>query len=650
MYLSVNGIGSASRCYKQENLKTGGQNVNFTGRKRHIDKSSNGKFDLSEAGNNFVKGVLSPVTAIIKHPVATIGLVAATAAACAVVPVLGPVLAVGFGAMGVYELGKSGYKISKNIKNGDYDSAEKNFEGLGQGAINTFLCFIGLKQSARVAKEAKLLDATKAKTLNKAQSEALATEVSKGTYKDAVKELVSLVTTKEGRNAVLNQFKKDNLSFRLNKLGQILKGTKAQVKEVKITKEEFAKTPEGIKRASMTSEEIAKDVSKYAKEAFDEYAIPEELRPQIKIVKEELSHGGAYSPNTHTIKINETGYREGAFDITNVIKHEATHAKEAILRETLTYTKKVDLTKEYLLSKIQNGDNNKVIYDIDIFGTTTMDPPKFNAQMKADFAKFAEKELYKVGANGHRKEELAALVEPLVRKNPEFVSQYKDANEAVKMLSQYAKSHELRFKLGTQNSINFGGDKLSKLGPVSESEAVESFKGQLETLDGNAANQTFLGLGNDFNQYQFSAEEVLAQQSGNNFAIKHYQAELDALRKTPNYDKERETYLLNAIQKAKETIIYKTKGKEYYRLYMESKRHPENKELAKQVQQMSRELEQYKKRINPYIQTVNGKETVMIPLEKEVLVLKRIKPGVTIFVPYNTTAFADYIANEQEFA
>lgn len=650
MYLSVNGIDSANRYYKQEKLNTGRNKVNFTGRYRNIDKSSNGEFDLSEAGNNFVKGVLSPVTAIIKHPVATIGLVAATAAACAVVPVAGPVLAVTFGAMGAWELGKSGYKIAKNIKNGDYDSAEKNFEGLGQGAINTFLSFIGLKQSARVAKEAKLLDATKAKTLTNTQSETIASEVSKGSYKDAIKELVSLVTTKEGRNAFASQFKPDNLSFRFNKLGQILKGAKEKVKEVKMTKEEFAKTPEGIKRANMTSDEIAKDVSKYAKEAFDEYEIPEELRPQIKIVKEELTHGGAYNPNTHTIKINETGYREGVFDITNTIKHEATHAKEAIIRETLSYTKKVDLTKEYLLSKIQNGDNNKVIYDIDIFGTTTMNPPKFNAQMKADFANFAEKELYKVGANGHRKEELAALVEPLVRKNPEFAAQYKDANEAVKMLAQYAKSHELRFRLGTQHSINFSGDKLSKLGTVRESEAIESFRGNLETMDGNAANHTFLGLGGDFNQYQFSAEEVLAQQSGNNFAIKHYQAELDALRKTPNYDKERETYLLNAIQKAKDTITYKTKGKEYYRLYMESKRHPEDKELAKLVQLMSKELEQYTKLINPYIETVNGKQIVMIPVEKEVLVLKRVKPGVTIFVPYSITGINDYLTKRQDVA
>lgn len=646
MSLSVTGINSANQYYTKGNRKISSEAPNFTAQRKICEKSNNGEFDADEAGKNFVKGVISPVTALVNHPVAAIGLVAATAAACAVVPVLGSALAIGFGAMGVYELGKSGYKIAKNIKNGEYDNAEKNFEGLGQGTVNTLLSFIGLKQSAGVAKEAKLLEATKAKTLTKTQSKTIASDVSKGTYKDAIKELVSLVTTKEGRNAVIYQFKKDNLSFRLDKLGQILKGKKEQVKEVKMTKEEFAKTPEGIRRANMTSEEIAKEISKYAKEAFDEYGIPEELRPQIKIVQEDLTHGGAYNSSHHTIQINETGYREGVFDITNTIKHEATHAKEAIIRESLTYTKKVDLTKEYLLSKIQNGDNDNVIYDINIFGTTTMKPPKLSAQMKADFAKFAEKELYKIGTNGHRKEELAGLVEPLIRKNPEFAAQYRDEGEAVKMLAQYAKSHELRFRLGTQNSINFGGDKLSKLGHVNESEAIESFRGYLETKDGNMANHTLLGLGADFNQYQFSAEEVLAQQSGNNFAIKHYQAELDALRKTPDYDKERETYLLNAIQKAKDTITYKTKGKEYYRLYMESKRHPENKELAEQVLQMSKELEQYTKRINPNIETVNGKQSVMIPIEKEVLVLKRIKPGVTIFVPYSTTGIADYIAKD----
>lgn len=35
----------------------------------------------------------------------------------------------------------------------------------------------------------------------------------------------------------------------------------------------------------MTTEEISQEVSKLAKESFDQYGIPEELRPKIEIVK-----------------------------------------------------------------------------------------------------------------------------------------------------------------------------------------------------------------------------------------------------------------------------------------------------------------------------------------------------------------------------
>ena len=66
------------------------------------DKSSNGKFDISECAKSFAKGIFSPLTAIIKHPIATIGVVAATAAACTLVPVLGPIMAVGFGALSAF--------------------------------------------------------------------------------------------------------------------------------------------------------------------------------------------------------------------------------------------------------------------------------------------------------------------------------------------------------------------------------------------------------------------------------------------------------------------------------------------------------------------------------------------------------------------
>lgn len=650
MDLDINGSFLTSQNYKTQNKiknHTASQ-TNFTSLKKEVeeDKSNNGKFDHCEAFNNFGKGLLSPVTVLVKHPIAAIGMLGGTAVACSLVPVLGPILAVGFGAMGVYEIGKSGYNIVKDYRNGDYDQAEKDFKGLGQGTINTFLTAIGLKSSAKVVKEAKLMETLKTNKLTQPQRLQASGKVM--TNKEAMKEILSLFATKEGRNALIYQFKKENIAQRAKELKSIVLRQKEQIKEKVLTEKEFSKTPEGIRRAKMTSEEISQEVHNLVKEAFDEYKIPENLRPKIEITKEGIEHGGGYKQAFHKIEINENAYREGSFDLPDVIKHEATHAREALIRDTLTYTKKEQLTKEYLLDKIVTGDNNTVIRDCSIFGFETMKPPKMSPEMRADFAELAKNHIFKIGSNGIDKKEMYKLVEPLVDKYPEFINQYDCRDGAIKMLAEYANGHQLRYKVGTEQALNLPKEQLAKLGKISQDEAITSFKDHLACNDGNATNQTLgakIGLDGDFDQYQFGAEEVLAQQKGNTFEIKHLEKELETLRKTPNFDKEQEAYLLKQINKSKKTIEYKTLGKEYYKLYMESQKNPDNKELAQKVEQMSKKLNELVNDTKIKTKIIDGKIKIVIQIENEQFVMKQIKPGVTIFVPLNTTSTSDILAS-----
>ena len=618
----------------------------FTSR-RNFDKTNNGQFDADVAANNFCKGLLSPITAIIKHPIATIGVVGATALACSVAPILAPATAIVFGAMGIYEFGKSSYNIVKHSASGEYDKAEKDFEGLGQGTINTVLTALGMRQSARVTKEAQLLSETKATKLSVEQISKIKDEVKSLTLFKSFKESLKLYTTKEGRQAFMYQFKKPVIKERLQDLKNIIVKKKEQTKESFDIKEEFAKTPEGIKRAKMTTEEISQEVSKLAKESFDQYGIPEELRPKIEIVKKDAKTGGGYYAQKHTIEINETAYREGAFDLPNTIKHEATHAKEALIRETLTFTKKEQLTKEYLLNKIQTGDNNTVVYDTTIFGNATIKPPKMSTGMKTDFAKLAQENIYKIGSNGLDKKQLTKLVEPLIDKYPEFISQYQSKEEALDMLTKYAQSHQLRYKVGTTTAINLPADKVAKLGYIDESTAINSFKGILECLDGNMSYKTVsgnMGLGGDFTQYEFGAEEVLAQLSGNKFEISHLEQELATLRKRPNFDAKQEAYLLSQIESAQKTIKYKSMGQNYYKLFMDYKHNP-SPELAKEINTLAVELNKLQPHARLHIENINGKETIMVTLKGERFVLKEVKPGVTEFIPYNTTSTADIMAS-----
>lgn len=618
----------------------------FTSR-RNFDKTNNGEFNANVAANNFCKGLLSPITAIIKHPIATIWVVGATALACSVAPILAPATAIVFGAMGIYEFGKSSYNIVKHSASGEYDKAEKDFEGLGQGTINTVLTALGMRQSARVTKEAQLLSETKATKLSVEQISKIKDEVKSLTLFKSFKESLKLYTTKEGRQAFMYQFKKPVIKERLQDLKNIIVKKKEQTKESFDIKEEFAKTPEGIKRAKMTTEEISQEVSKLAKESFDQYGIPEELRPKIEIVKKDAKTGGGYYAQKHTIEINETAYREGAFDLPNTIKHEATHAKEALIRETLTFTKKEQLTKEYLLNKIQTGDNNTVAYDTTIFGNATIKPPKMSTGMKTDFAKLAQENIYKIGSNGLDKKQLTKLVEPLIDKYPEFISQYQSKEEALDMLTKYAQSHQLRYKVGTTTAINLPADKVAKLGYIDESTAINSFKGILECLDGNMSYKTVsgnMGLGGDFTQYEFGAEEVLAQLSGNKFEISHLEQELATLRKRPNFDAKQEAYLLSQIESAQKTIKYKSMGQKYYKLFMDYKHNP-SPELAKEINTLAVELNKLQPHARLHIENINGKETIMVTLKGERFVLKEVKPGVTEFIPYNTTSTADIMAS-----
>ena len=618
----------------------------FTSRK-NFDKTNNGQFDANVAANNFCKGLLSPITAIIKHPIATIGVVGATALACSVAPILAPATAIVFGAMGIYEFGKSSYNIVKHSASGEYDKAEKDFEGLGQGTINTVLTALGMRQSARVTKEAQLLSETKATKLSVEQISKIKDEVKSLTLFKSFKESLKLYTTKEGRQAFMYQFKKPVIKERLQDLKNIIVKKKEQTKESFDIKEEFAKTPEGIKRAKMTTEEISQEVSKLAKESFDQYGIPEELRPKIEIVKKDAKTGGGYYAQKHTIEINETAYREGAFDLPNTIKHEATHAKEALIRETLTFTKKEQLTKEYLLNKIQTGDNNTVAYASTIVGNATIKPPKMSTGMKTDFAKLAQENIYKIGSNGLDKKQLTKLVEPLIDKYPEFISQYQSKEEALDMLTKYAQSHQLRYKIGTTTAINLPADKVAKLGYIDESTAINSFKGILECLDGNMSYKTVsgnMGLGGDFTQYEFGAEEVLAQLSGNKFEISHLEQELATLRKRPNFDAKQEAYLLSQIESAQKTIKYKSMGQKYYKLFMDYKHNP-SPELAKEINTLAVELNKLQPHARLHIENINGKETIMVTLKGERFVLKEVKPGVTEFIPYNTTSTADIMAS-----
>lgn len=616
------------------------------------DKSNNGKFDISECAKNFIKGVLSPLTAVIEHPVMTIGMVAATAVACSLVPVLGPIMAVGFGALSVFQLGKSAFDVAVNIKNKEYDQAEKAFNGVGQGTVGVAMSVLGAKQSAKVAKETKLMNELGVSSLDKAQKLQISKEVSKGTTLDALKEIKSLFTTRAGLKAVANQFKPSNISARAKDMFRFL-FTKESKLKVEKRKMKFAETAEGKRRAAMTSEQIEAEVKSLYKEACDDCGIPEKLRPEIKVIKDNPKQGGGYNSSNHTITINENAYREGVFDLPDVIRHETTHANEAILRQRLSTQDKERVVVEYLSNRIQSGEKDNVITGGSFLGSSTSKPPKLNAQMKMDFSALAKDKLYKMVS--YSDDELTAMVEPLVRGNKEFIQGYNNVDDAIAAMRDYARGHNLRYKIAMQNSSGFNTSNIDVglLKELTEEEkiaAIKSLRDGIDCIESNVAGQGIMGFGGDFNQYQFTPEEVLAQRNGNNFEIAKLESKLAKLRSQQNYDLSEEARLLDQIKKSKLTIEYKTKGQEMYRLYTESVNNPENTVLANQVKALKSEL----KVIQQQIMEIDGMQAKdILGTEIEVISNEYIprqvyvhpETGATIVMPINTTNASEIIAD-----
>jgi len=636
------------------------QNDSFA---RSADKSNNGKFDISECAKNFIKGVISPVTAVIEHPVMTVGIIAASAAACTLVPVLGPAMGIGFAALSVFQLGKGVFDVVKNYKNGEYDKAEKCFNQVGQGTVGVATSVLGIKQSAKIAKEAKLMKELNVTSLTQAQKEAIALEVKKGSTIDAIKEAGSLFTTKEGIQAAASQFKPSNMLQRgKDAVKHVF--TKQEVTKVKKETAKFTETKEGQRRANLSSEEIEAEVKALYKQACDEYGIPEELRPEIEITKNtDIMQGGGYNSTKHKIIINENSYRNGVFDLPDVIKHESTHANQAILRQRLPLEEKEQLAKDYLLDKIMNGDKENVITGEGncISGLDTIKPPKMNAQMKKDFAALAESKLYQKGVS-YTPEELTAMVKPLVESNLEFVQGYESADDAVNALSKYALAHNNRYKIAVNQSSGFNTENidisyLKELTPEEHEAAVKSVLDGIDCLESNGANSGgIFNFGGDFNQYQFTPEEVLAQKQGNSFELRKLKAQLADLRNSSDYDMAEEARLLDKIKQHELIIEYKTKGQEMYRLYTESVNHPENTELAAKVSKMEAQLDSIQSDINgisaptsnnilglnPYVET-NEYSTYQV--------MERPQTGASTQIPYSTPQTAAIIADnidEQE--
>lgn len=603
-------FGKAEKVYWQDKPDS------FDGKTLVKEKSNNGKFDFSEALKNFGKGIISPLTALVKHPFAAAGTLLGIGAACMIAPVLTPILTVGFGLMSLYQLSKSTYNAISNYTKGNYDQAEKDCENVGQGFIGTALTMLGLKQSAKIALEAKTMAKTNG-ILSQTDKAAIADTIKKGGFLGAIKEHVTLLTTKAGWKGIWGQIGPHGLKQKFAKILEFKKYLKdiEKYRKQDLTFEQrvekFQKSPEGIRRAGLSEEQITKEINSKFDKVFDEMGISKTDRPKLKIKTEDAKHGGSYSRQSHEIKVNAEAYRKGVFEIDDVIMHEATHCKEAMYRASLPKERVHKIAVDELSKRIVNGESEEIIISSEFFGPQMGKAPKMPNAMQQEFVAFAKKHLYKedtklrINLRNHTTSDAGLIqssgaelspflkeLESMMKRYPEFVKGYESEVKAMQALEKYALSHKTRYDILTNTQISNYSPRILTAEEMAYAE--KSLKECIACTEGNARNQglnAIFGSKEGFNQYQFSPEEVLAQQKGNQFLINNCKAELESLKKSGTLTPEREAFLCETIKKAEATIAYKTKGQEYYRLYEQHINNPGDVELATRVKTMEKELE-----------------------------------------------------------
>ncbi len=385
---------------------------------------------------------------------------------------------------------------------------------------------------------------------------------------------------------------------------------------------EFIKTPEGIRRAAMSEEEIEREFKNAFDKSFDKLEVPKDLRPKLVLNSKNDITAGGYQQLTHTIEVNTNSYRTFPEE-DSIIMHEATHAKEALLRASIPQNKVDEIVKNELKS------NDKTLHILNPAFLTFVGFPKMSQAMKNDFNMFADKNLFNKSENVTKVlagydfqssiyqnilppkyfvpyvKNLSKFIykdikpiydgiDTLIQNHPEFLNQYKNKEEAFNELMKCSFALNTEYNLFTQ--VHVGGDlgtNQVKVKELSEKELEQAKKSLINSMATKRSNIMFSKNNNTFtkNMYKFCPEEVLAETNGRRFLIKNCTDKLIKNKLNGTLQKEQETLLKLQIEFAKGIIEYRTKGAELFDKMNELAANPEDKELKKYLDEKGAELE-----------------------------------------------------------
>lgn len=379
--------------------------------------------------------------------------------------------------------------------------------------------------------------------------------------------------------------------------------------------EAYKKTDEGKLRSQMTDKEIETSATRIFNKSIERLNIPKEISPKLIIAKNPNTNdlGGLYTSGIHSIVVNPKTYRDGLMEFENIIMHEATHCKEALIRTGIPQKRVDEIVQEELLSKINNGESEKIelrVFDHDSpVMTTSVNIPD---TMKNDFINFAKENLYTksqelkdilneycdnktdISVLSNKNKQFASIINKLnsiISNHPEFSSQYCNEKEALTSLLEYSIAHNTRYNLYTDTTVNSLDGREIKIDNLTGEELKYAEKSLVNIIKTHEATASVLYGGDTSResliQYLFSPEEVLAETNGLNFLIEKYQSDIET-KKTNNTLSENDEIYLNAlIQETKNSIEIRNKGLEYNERLQQN---PDDEEAKNMVDELIAEM------------------------------------------------------------
>ena len=589
-----------------------------------IDASNDNKFSIIEAGKNFGKGIISPIKVMIEHPIMTLGTVATTALMCSIVPVVTPILTVGFGALSLAQLLKGCIVAGSEYHKGNYDNSEKAFSEIGQGTLGVATTLMGVKQSAKVASEAQTMLFLKSTKLPFEIRRDVSQAVSKMNFIEASEELASLFLTKFGRKAIFTQFKPFMIKARIKDIISVVQGNALKTARLTMVEDKaraFKKTPEGKRIASLSDEQITSEVRNIFNEILDEIGMPEASRPKLKIISKEKNLGGSYNQANHSVSFNIESYRAGLFDIEETIRHEISHCQDAMLKSRLTSVNIREIAQKSLVDRILNGDSPRVAKWHNGYGFETMEPPKMSMKLRREFAQFAKENIYNDNFSAFSLRDLQeqrrfirensgfakskkpvvlesslsdvmAKLQRLIDENMDFVRQYSNYDDALYALSDYVLSHKYRYK-----SLQV---KCPESMPLKQSDVAavqKAMYNKVTQIDGASRLHERFGVNvtdDVYAQYAYSHEEVVAETTALRYLIRKLTEKVEAKRLNGLLTSKEEAQVAEKIKVLNHKIDVRLKGCEYLEEYTKYLANPEDAVLKANVARLKSELDAIK--------------------------------------------------------